>query len=103
MYFEIFIFSKYFRLYQFDVLCDMNILEEKLKLNSDFSCLSHNTFHVVGKCNDKLEYMVHRVYICSDLKSSIFVPQSDHLEDCISNINIMSSFSNYTCTSPNSS
>ena len=52
---------------EFDVLCDLNSLEENLKLNSDLSCLSQNTFHVIGKYNDKLEYMVHRVYICSNL------------------------------------
>ena len=82
---------------EFDVLCDLNSLEEKLKLNSDLPCLSHNIFLVIGRYNDKLEYMVHRVYICSNLKSYTIVPESEHLEDCSCNINAMSSFSSPIC------
>jgi hypothetical protein len=54
---------------EFDVLCNLNNLEEKLFFSIDFSWLSKHTYHVIGRYNWKREYMVHRVYICSNMKS----------------------------------
>lgn len=51
---------------EFDVLCNLNNLEEKLSFSVDFPCLSKHIYHVTGRYNWKGEYMVHRVYICSN-------------------------------------
>jgi hypothetical protein len=54
---------------EFDVLCNLNNLEEKLSFSADLPWLSKYTHHVIGRYNWKGEYMVHRVYICSNMKS----------------------------------
>jgi hypothetical protein len=56
----------------FDVLCNLNNLEEKLSFTVDLPWLSKHTYHVIGRYNWKGEYMVHRVYICSNMKSPVF-------------------------------
>ena len=44
---------------EFDVLCNLSCLEDKLFANSELSWLSHNTYHFIGKYNFREEYMVH--------------------------------------------
>ena len=34
-----------------------------------FDVLSWNNYHVIGKYNNRGDYMVHRVYICSDMST----------------------------------
>jgi hypothetical protein len=58
---------------EFDVLCNLNNLEDKLSFSADLSWLSKHTYHVIGKYNWKGEYMVHRVYICSNMKSPFVI------------------------------
>jgi hypothetical protein len=67
---------------EFDTLCALTNLEEKFwfaKLSRSSRC----TFHFIGKYNNKGEYMVHRVYICSNLKSPFSVHQYDQSKGCI--------------------
>jgi hypothetical protein len=64
---------------EFDTLCALSNLEEKFTF-ADFSQLSRHTFHFIDKYNNKGEYMVHRVYICLNLKSSFIVQQYDNFE-----------------------
>jgi hypothetical protein len=52
---------------EFDTLCDL-------------SRSSRCTFYFIDKYNNKGEYMVHRVYICSNLKSPFVVQQYDNFE-----------------------
>jgi hypothetical protein len=68
---------------KFDVLCNLNNLEEKLSFSADFPWLSKYTHHIIGKYNWKGEYMVHRVYICSNMKSPFVMKQYDHLKGCV--------------------
>ena len=58
---------------EFDVLCNRSCLEERLFANSELSWLSHNTYHFIGKYELRGEYMVHRVYICSNPKPALVV------------------------------
>src|SRR5581483_11909137 len=51
-----------------------------------------HTYHVIGRYNFKGEHMVHRVYICSNLKSLFAVHKCDQLEGCTNTNHIMSSF-----------
>jgi hypothetical protein len=53
---------------EFDVLCNLNNLEEKLSFSSDLPWLSKHNYYVIGRYNWKGEYLVHRVYICSNMK-----------------------------------
>jgi hypothetical protein len=64
---------------EFDTLCALNSLEEKLKcveLPWLYTCI----YHFIKKYNCKGEYMVHHVYICSNLKSPFVVQQYDQLD-----------------------
>jgi hypothetical protein len=48
---------------EFDVLCNLNNLEEKLSFIADFPWTSKHTYHFIGRYNWKGEYMVHQVYL----------------------------------------
>ena len=67
---------------EFDVLCNLSDLEEKLFVYADLPWLSRDTYYIIGKYNNKGGYMVHRIYICSNLNSPFTVQQCDQVEDC---------------------
>jgi hypothetical protein len=81
---------------EFDVLCNLNNLEEKLSFSAELLWLSKHTDHFIGRYNWKGEYMVHRVCICSNMKSSFVMRQYDQLEGCVKANHITS---NSTCPS----
>ena len=64
---------------EFDTLCDLSSLEEKFK-SAELPWLSRCTYHFIGKYHCKGDYMVHQVYICSNLNSSFTIEQYDQLE-----------------------
>jgi predicted transcriptional regulator len=80
---------------EFDVLCNLNNLEEKLSFSADLPWLSKHAYYVIGRHNWKGEYMVHQVYICSNMKSSFVIKQHDRLECCVKANHMSSS----TCSS----
>ena len=80
---------------EFDVLCNLSDLEEKLFVYADLPWFSRHTYYVIGKYNNKGEYMVHRVYICSNLNSPFTVQQCDQVEGCNATNPIMSSSSSF--------
>jgi hypothetical protein len=59
---------------EFDTLCALSNLKEKF-LCAELPWLSTCIYHFISKYNCKGEYMVHRVYICSNLKSPFVVHQ----------------------------
>jgi hypothetical protein len=61
---------------EFNDLCNLDCLEERIFAYGNLPRLSKYSYHVIGKYNNKGQYMVHRVYICTRL-SSPFV-----LQDC---------------------
>jgi hypothetical protein len=63
-------------------------LEEKFKC-AKLPWLSKCTYHFIDKYNYKEEYMVHGVYICSNMKSPFVVQQYDQLEGCTGNSHVM--------------
>jgi hypothetical protein len=73
----------------FNVLCNLDYLEEKLYAYADFSWLSRHTYHVFGKYSNRGQYMVQRVYICTTVNSSFVVQNNDHLEDYKVNNGVM--------------
>ena len=79
---------------EFDTLCALSSLEEKFKC-TDLPWLSRCTYHFIGKYNYEGEYMMHHVYICSNLKSPFIVRKYDQLEGCNSYNVIMSSSTSF--------
>ena len=74
--------------FEFDTLCTLSSLEEKFKC-AELSWLSRCTYHFIGKYTCKGDYMVHRVYICSNLNSPFAIRQYDQLEGCNIYNNVM--------------
>jgi len=80
---------------EFDVLCSLSDFEEKLFVYADLPWFSRHTYYVIGKHNNKGEYMVHRVYICSNLNSPFIVQHCDQVEGCNTTNPVMSSCSSF--------
>jgi hypothetical protein len=76
---------------EFNVLCNLNNLEEKLPFSAELPWLSKHTYYVIGRYNWNGEYKVHRVYICSNMKFPFLMKQYDQLEGCVKANHIMSS------------
>ena len=66
---------------EFDTLCTLSSLREKF-LCAELPWLSRCTYQFVGKYNCNGKYMVHQVYICSNLKFPFVVQQYDQSEGC---------------------
>jgi hypothetical protein len=79
---------------EFDTLCALSCLREKF-LCAELPWLSRCTYHFIGKYNCNGEYMVHRVYICSNLKSPYIVQKYDQPKDCNCYNFVMSSSPNF--------
>ena len=75
---------------EFDVLCNLDCLEESLFKYADLPWFSKHTYHVIGKYNNKGQYMIHRVYIRSNMNSPFVVQDYDRLEGSHNNTNIFS-------------
>jgi len=46
---------------------------------ADLPWLSRHTYHVIGKYNNKGQYLIHRVYICANLNSPFVVQDCNKL------------------------
>ena len=66
---------------EFDTLCALSSLRENF-LYAELPWLSRCTYHFIGKYNCNGEYMVHRIYICLNMKSPFVVQQYDQSEGC---------------------
>jgi hypothetical protein len=84
---------------EFDVLYNLNYLDEKLYAYADFSWLSRHTYHVFGKYNNKGQYMAQRVYICTNLNSPFAMQNCDQLEDYKINKVLMQNSSSFALKS----
>ena len=58
---------------KFDVLCNLSSLEEKLYAYADLPWFSRYTYHVFGKYNNQGQYLIQRVYICTNPNSPFVV------------------------------
>jgi hypothetical protein len=77
---------------EFDSVCDLNSLENELFQKSGLLYFDYCSFHAIGLCGNNNKYIVKRVYICSDLKTSLMVSPSDQIMTCIQPNNTISSF-----------
>src|SRR6185503_9647181 len=46
---------------------------------ADLPWLSRHPYHVIVKYNNKVQYLIHRVYICANLNSSFVVQDCNQL------------------------
>jgi hypothetical protein len=77
---------------EYDVPCDINIVEKRMFCQTKLPLLTWNNFHAIGSY-DKGVFMVHRISICSDFNPHSIMQQYDQVESS-NNINsIISSFS----------
>jgi hypothetical protein len=65
---------------EFDDLFNLDCLEEIIFAHADFPWLSRHSYHVIGKYNNKGQYMIHRVYICENLNYPFVLLNFDPLE-----------------------
>ena len=79
---------------EFDVLSNLKCLEKKFIYNSSFPCFDRCSLYAIGKHDTHGEYVVHRIYICSDL-SSFVVHEHVHVEAYANNNHDLSSFSSF--------
>jgi hypothetical protein len=65
---------------EFDDLCNLYCLEERIFAYADLSWLYRHSYHVICEYNNNGQYMVHRVYICTNLNSPFVVQDCDRFE-----------------------
>jgi hypothetical protein len=75
-----------------DFLCDLNNLENDISTKSGMPSFNRCSLHAIGKYDNKGEYMVHQIYICSKLKSPMDVQSYDQVENRDNTNRIMPSF-----------
>jgi hypothetical protein len=61
---------------EYDVPCDLNIVEKRMFCQTKLPLLSRNNFHAIGSYNSSV-FMVRRVYICSYLNPHSIIQQYD--------------------------
>jgi hypothetical protein len=81
---------------EFDIISNLNCLKEKLKFDSGLPNFNHCSFHAIGKYNNKEEYLVHKVYICSNLKYSFGLQYHDQIGGCTNTNNVLQSFPSFS-------
>jgi hypothetical protein len=77
---------------EYDVPCDLNIAEKRMFCQSKLPLLTRNNIHAIGSYDNGV-FIVHRVYICSDLNPHSIMQQYDQVESDNNTNPIMSSFS----------
>ena len=80
---------------EFDILCNLNCLKEKLKFDSGLPNFNHCSLHAIGKYDSKGEYLVHKVYICSNLKYPFGPQYLDQIEGCTNTNDVLQSFPSF--------
>ena len=74
---------------EFNVLCNLSSLEEKLYAYADLPWFSRHIYHVFGKYNNQRQYLIQRVYICTNPNYPFVVQSNDQLEDSKINTIVM--------------
>ena len=77
---------------ELEVFYNLNSLKDRLVRYADLSWFCRHTYHVIGKYDDKGQFMVHRAYICTNLNFSFVEQHHDQLRDYKIN---MTTFSNF--------
>ena len=67
---------------EFDILCNLNCLKEKLQFDSNLLSFYHCLLHAIGESDRKGEYLVHKVYIGSHMNASMGLQGHDDIMGC---------------------
>jgi hypothetical protein len=82
---------------EFDFLCDMKSLVKELFQKSGLLSFSRCSLRTIGKY-DNGEYLVHNVYICSNLKAPFELQQHDQIMDYTNANDVLHSSSTFIFT-----
>jgi hypothetical protein len=77
---------------EFNFVCDLNSLENELFHKSSLLYFDYCSFHAIGLCDNNNKYIVKRIYIYSDLKTSLTVSPNDQIMTCVQPNNTISNF-----------
>lgn len=78
---------------EFDVPCNLNCFRDRLNFGSDLPCFNCS-FHTIGKYDNNGEYLVHRVYICSNSHDFPGLQHDNLVRGCTNtNVVLQNSFS----------
>jgi hypothetical protein len=77
---------------EYDVPCDLNIVEKRMFWQTKLPLLTRNNFYAIGSYDNGV-FMVHRVYICSYWNPHSIMQQYDQIESNNKTNPIMSNFS----------
>jgi hypothetical protein len=78
---------------EYDVPCDLNIVEKRMFCQSNSPLLTRNIFHAIGSYDYNGVFMVHSVYIYSDLNPHSIMQQYDQVGSTSKTNPIMSNIS----------
>jgi hypothetical protein len=78
---------------EYNVPCDLNIVEKRMFCQTKLPVLTRNNFHAIGSYDYSGVLMVHRVYSYSDLNPHSIMKQYDQVESDSNTDPIMSSSS----------
>jgi hypothetical protein len=81
---------------EFDFLCDLNSLVKDLFQKSHLQSFNHCSLCAIGKHDSKGDFLVHKVYICSNLKSHFGLHYYDPIGGCTNTNNILQSFPSFS-------
>jgi len=73
---------------EFDDLCNLNYLEKKLYAYAELPWWFRHTYHAIGKYDNNGKYLIHRVYICTNLNFSFVIQDCNQLNGSNTNIHI---------------
>jgi hypothetical protein len=68
----------------------------KLYDKSDLPSFNHCLLHAIGKYDSEIQYLVHRIYICSDLKYPFGLHDHDKIGGCTNANNVSQSPSRFS-------
>ena len=74
---------------EFDILCNLNCPKEKLKFDSGLPSFKQCSLHAIGKYSSKGKYLVHKVYICSNLKYPYGLQYLERIGGCTNTNNVL--------------
>ena len=61
---------------EFDILCDLSSVERIMFCQTESPLLTRNTFHAIGNYDFRGVFLVHRIYVCSNLNTPCAVHAS---------------------------
>jgi hypothetical protein len=71
-------------------------MENDISMQSGLPSFNHCLLHTIGKYDSKGEYSVHKVYICSNMKSPFELQYHDQIGGCTNTTNVLQSIPSFS-------